>query len=161
MALKLIPYKNKLPQPVDSRWVYLMSGDGVGQFEHAWKDLNEQTKENKRGAYLALDKLKNGWITGQLLEEIFDRKICHDVHTFSHLLKPWTIYSFKKTKKDVIRLYFIYGPPPPNGMLIVIKIDTKDQQKLTSHQKENLEKLAKLVINLQSKENEKLINSTE
>ena len=147
MAVKLHPYKNKLPQPEGSRWLYLMGGDGnADNKEFVAADLADLTRERHHfsSAWKGLDALKEAWLTGQPLESIFDEKRCHDAHKFTDKNgKQQKIFRLRESK---VRVYFIYPPPPPLSMLLTIKISTKYKDRLSKAEKSELEKLVNLVI---------------
>lgn len=164
MPVKLHPYKNKLPQPEGSRWLYLMGGDGdAASKEFVAADFVDLAKDrhNFSSAWKGLDALKEAWLTGQPLENIFDKKRCHDAHKFTD--KNGRHQKIFRLRESNVRVYFIYPPPPPLSMLLAIKISTKYKDRLSKSEKTELEKLVNLVIEHQEgKQNAEIaINSRQ
>lgn len=156
MPIKFHPYRNTLPQPEDSFWLYLMGGDGSKGREFVAQDF-EQAPNLTNLFSLALDKLNAYWSAGQPLENQLDKKTCHDVCKFFFEGQSTKVFSFSYRN---IRFYFIYLSEFL-GMLLVIKVKTKSGQKLTSHEKRELIERAKQALSVNQMEKHHGKNQTK
>jgi len=145
MPVKLHAYKNSPPQPEGSRWLYTLGGDGSNGKEYVTKDFQELTDEvNRRRATKGLIKLQEAWETERPLEEIFDSKKCHEACTFKD--DHGQSHKILRLRESTVRIYFIYPPPPPANAVLAIKVSTKYTEKLKSSDKNELARIANLVL---------------
>jgi hypothetical protein len=145
MSARLHPYKNSLPQPEGSRWVWQLGGDNTNGKEYVAQDFID-LGENKfiRFAVKGMESLNTTWVNGLQPEIVYDNKKCHEAHSFTD--KNGKTQKIFRLRESDVRLYFIYPPSPPDNGLAVIKISTKFKNKLTAGQLNELEHLAEAAI---------------
>lgn len=97
---------------------------------------------------LDLDNARSSWRsflkkahTGQNFSDLYDKKQCHEAHSFksgSHDVKIWRVWGAGK-----IRIYFVYLP---DKRIVVLKTWAKRENKLTSGETKLLEGIATKVL---------------
>ena len=82
-------------------------------------------------------------VTGRPLEDMWDKKKCHEAHTFTHSHATHRIFRIWGTGK--IRVYFMYLDAK---RIVLIKSKAKRVDKLSTGELKELEDIAKDVLNL-------------
>lgn len=91
--------------------------------------------KNRNAAMAALHKLVQVAASGKPITEFYNKKQCHEIHTFSHDGKDRTIWRI--WKGDVVRVTFFYG----DGQTVLLThAFAKHEDKLSNAQKKMLEK---------------------
>ncbi len=90
--------------------------------------------EDRKSALAALSKLVEVAASGKPITAFYDKKQCHDIHTFKYKNKERTIWRI--WKGDVVRVTFYYGD---GKTVLLTHAFAKYEDKLTSAQKKNLE----------------------
>lgn len=97
--------------------------------------------KDQRAAMSALHKLVHVAASGQPVTNFYDKKQCHEIHTFHYKGKErivWRIW-----KGDVVRVTFYYGE---DRMILLTHAFAKTEDKLTKGQKAMLEAEVKAYI---------------
>lgn len=90
--------------------------------------------KDQKAALAALHKLVQVAASGKPITEFYDKKQCHEIHTFHHDGKDRTIWRI--WKGDVVRVTFFYG----DGQTVLLThAFAKYEDKLTKAQKKMLE----------------------
>jgi len=90
--------------------------------------------KDQRAAMSALFKLVQVAASGQPITNFYDKKQCHDIHTFTYLGKERTVWRI--WKGDVVRVTFYYGE---GRTILLTHAFAKYEDKLTKTQKAMLE----------------------
>ena len=109
------------------------------------KDVNELETPDKVHARSAYTTLLGKAQTGQPLKDQYDEKKCHDVHSFEFNGSEHTIY---RIRSGDIRIYFCYLPPQKT--IVILKTKPKHKEKLSTSEKNELEAIAKNVLQYSS-----------
>lgn len=97
--------------------------------------IAQMVPKDRRAALGALDKLVDVAASGRPITEFYDKKQCHDIHTFTHGGKERTVWRI--WKGDVVRITFFYG----DGQTILLtNAFTKYEDKLSTAQRKALER---------------------
>ena len=105
------------------------------------KDVTQLSSvDDIKEARLLFIDLANKAKTGLNLSLLYDIKICHEAHSFTHGHKECKIF---RIRRSGIRAYFVYFD---GKIIILIKTDSKRKQKLSVGEKKVLEDIAKSVI---------------
>jgi hypothetical protein len=91
--------------------------------------------KDRNAALAALHKLIQVAASGKPITDFYDKKQCHNIHTFQYDGKDRTIWRI--WKGDVVRVTFFYG----DGQTVLLThAFAKYEDKLTNAQKKMLEK---------------------
>lgn len=96
--------------------------------------IGNMALKDRKAALAALSKLIEVAASGKPITEFYDKKQCHDIHTFKYKNKDRTIWRI--WKGDVVRVTFYYG----DGQTVLLThAFAKYEDKLSSAQKKSLE----------------------
>lgn len=96
--------------------------------------ISQMTLKDRKAALSALSKLVEVAASGRPLTEFYDKKQCHDIHTFKYKNKDRTIWRI--WKGNVVRVTFYYGD---SQAILLTHAFTKYEDKLSTAQKKSLE----------------------
>lgn len=98
-----------------------------------FQQITSLTTNNRKSALSALHKLVQVAASGQPITEFYDKKQCHDLHTFNYHGKDRIVW---RIRKGDVRVTFYYGE---GRMIILTHAFAKYENKLTNAQKAMLE----------------------
>lgn len=99
------------------------------------QQVHKMVVKDQKAALGALHKLVQVAASGEPITNFYDKKQCHDIHTFHYLGKDRTIWRI--WKGDVVRITFYYGE---GRSILLTNAFAKYEDKLTTSQKAMLEK---------------------
>lgn len=99
-----------------------------------FQQIANMVLKDRKAAVSALDKLVQVAASGQPITNFYDKKQCHDIHTFSYQGKDRTVWRI--WKGDVVRVTFYYGE---GRAILLTHAFAKYEDKLTKAQKVMLE----------------------
>lgn len=121
--------------------VYTICTDCHTGSSTTFKDVSELDALHKKLARSAYATLLGKAQTGQPLKDQYDEKKCHNVHAFDFNGALSTIY---RIRAGDIRIYFCYLPP--SKTIVILKTKSKHKDKLSKGDKNELETIARSVL---------------
>jgi len=100
-----------------------------------FRQIANLAPKDQRAALSALTKLVQVAASGLPITNFYDKKQCHDIHTFNYLEKERTVWRI--WKGDVVRVTFYYGE---GRTILLTHAFAKYEDKLNNTQKAMLEK---------------------
>lgn len=99
-----------------------------------FRQVSSLVQKDRKAAMAALYKLVQVAASGLPITNFYDKKQCHDIHTFNYQGKERTIWRI--WKGDVVRVTFYYGE---GRSILLTHAFAKYEDKLTKSQKAMLE----------------------
>lgn len=134
------PLKALIDQP-QSWKVYTICTERNPRSSTTFKDVSEleaSDKTHARSAYVSLlGKAQNGFP----LKDQYDKKRCHEVHSFIFNRIEITIY---RIRTGDVRIYFCYLPP--HKTIVLLKTKPKHKNELCTKEKNELQAIAEHVL---------------
>lgn len=123
------------PVPGDKPWeLYARCDKKDAETCALFQQIASMVLKDRKAAISALDKLVRVAASGQPITNFYDKKQCHDIHTFNYQGKIRTVWRI--WKGDVVRVTFYYGE---GRAILLTHAFAKYEDKLTKAQKAMLE----------------------
>lgn len=127
-------------QPDHKKLVARCSSDDVNDCDFLQQIVELKSPSSIRAALSALHKLVNVAASGQPFTDFYDKKQCHEIHSFEYKHKAYKIWRIRKSD---LRITFYYAE---GKAVLLTHVFEKHRDKLTSGQEAMLETEVKAYI---------------
>lgn len=147
------------PEPTPGakpRQLYARCDSSSAETCDLFKQISTMVPKDRKAALSAIHKLVEVAATGRPITEFYDKKQCHDIHTFRYKDKERVIWRI--WKGDVVRVTFFYG----DGQAVILtNAFSKYEDKLSNAQKKMLESEVKAYIDASAENKIEFLEKTK